>query len=179
MKIYYTYAYLRKDGTPYYIGKGKEFRAYVKEHGSVYPPKDKSRIIFLYKNISENQALAFEIFWIAVYGRKDKGTGILRNKTDGGDRGGYIITDEIRKKMSASAKSRPNNQLGLVRTKEQVEYASKQQQAIPKEIRQLRSSMGGKCGKNKPKKQLQCSLCNKMVFNHLFDRHISSNCLKY
>lgn len=179
MNIYYVYSYLRTDRTPYYIGKGKEYRAYVKEHGSVYPPKDKSRIIFLYKNLKEKQALAYEIFWIAVYGRIDKGTGILRNKTDGGDGGSHIVSTESKLKMSISAKLRPSNQLGLIRTKDQLDYASKRQQAIPKEIRQSRASMGGKCGKDKPKQQLQCSLCNKMVFKHFFDRHTLSKCSKY
>ena len=42
---YYTYAFLREDKTPYYIGKGRGNRAYDKRR-AIKPPKDKSRIIF-------------------------------------------------------------------------------------------------------------------------------------
>lgn len=56
---YYAYAYLRKDGTPYYIGKGKGDKAYQGSH-SVKVPKDKSRILFLKKNLSEEEAYKHE-----------------------------------------------------------------------------------------------------------------------
>lgn len=83
---YYTYAYLRQDGTPYYIGKGKERRAnrpHIRGHIDMRPSKD--RILFLKKNLTEEEAFKHEIYMISIFGRKDLGTGILRNLTNGGE----------------------------------------------------------------------------------------------
>jgi hypothetical protein len=80
---YYTYAYLREDGTPYYIGKGKGYRAYQKRRTIIKPSKN--RIIILKSNLNEEEAFKHEIYMIAILGRKDNGTGILRNLTDGGE----------------------------------------------------------------------------------------------
>lgn len=92
--IYYVYAYLRKDNTPYYIGKGCKERAFA-DHITHKPPKDKSRIVFLETNLSDIGAIALERRYIKWYGRKDNNTGILRNKTDGGDgTAGYKFTQQ-------------------------------------------------------------------------------------
>jgi hypothetical protein len=83
--IYYVYAYLRDDFTPYYIGKGKENRAYDKKYRITKPPTDTSKIVFLYKNLTEQEAFIIEQDYISILGRKDNKTGILRNLTDGGE----------------------------------------------------------------------------------------------
>ena len=103
--IYYTYAYLREDKTPYYIGKGKGNRAYKKHRKGIGVPKDKSRIIFLKQNLTEEEAFRHEIYMIAVFGRKDLGTGILHNLTDGGDgASGYVFSEETKRKQSEAHK---------------------------------------------------------------------------
>ena len=104
---YYTYAYLREDRTPYYIGKGKGDRVYKKRKGEIKLPKDKSRIIFLKKKLTEEQAFKHEIYMIAVLGRMDLGTGILRNMTDGGEgSSGAVRSEEYRRKKSELMKGR-------------------------------------------------------------------------
>ena len=106
LKRFYTYAYLRINGTPYYVGKGEKSRAYNKNHNNVYvPPKE--RIIFLKKNILEEEAFKHEIYMISVFGRKDLGTGILHNRTNGGDgSSGRIVTESQKKKQSEKMKGR-------------------------------------------------------------------------
>ena len=108
--IFYTYAYLRKgDGTPYYIGKGKGKRAYDSTH-RVKVPDDRDRIIFLKENVSEREAWDYEREMIQFYGRKDLGTGILRNMSDGGE-GPANPSPEARRKNAES--SRLQYQMGV------------------------------------------------------------------
>lgn len=98
--IFYTYAYLRKsDRTPYYVGKGKGKRAYDRQGHRVKVPDDKDRIIFLKQNLTEEEAFNHEKYMIAVLGRKDLGTGILRNMSDGGE-GPSNPSPESRRKNS-------------------------------------------------------------------------------
>lgn len=103
--MFYTYLWLRVDGTPYYVGKGCRGRAYLDVKGH-RPPKEKSRIL-IQEFPSEADASAAEVFLISYYGRKDMGTGILRNLTDGGDGcSGLRHSDETRRKIGLLSKGR-------------------------------------------------------------------------
>jgi hypothetical protein len=115
---FYVYAYLRQRnspignvGTPYYIGKGKDDRAWG-THRKTPGPKDISRIIIIGHNLTEEEAFTLEVKMIADYGRVDNKTGILRNRTDGGEgTSGVIRSDETRRKMSESQKGKiPSNE---------------------------------------------------------------------
>lgn len=109
---FYTYAYLRGDGTPYYIGKGRGERAFVKKgRKTSLPPKD--RILFLKRNLTEEEAFRHEIYMIAVFGRKENNTGILWNFTDGGEGAtGKKVSEETKQKTSASLTGKPSPMRG-------------------------------------------------------------------
>ena len=118
---YYTYAYLREDGTPYYIGKGKGCRINGKHHNIKVPPKE--RRVHLKQNLTEAEAFRHEIYMISVFGRKDLGTGILRNRTDGGEgASGRVLSEEHKKKIGLSNRGKL---LGFKRTEEFKQKISK------------------------------------------------------
>lgn len=113
MSNFYVYAYLRSKntkngvaGTPYYIGKGRGTRAYRLNH-SIPIPKNKERIVFLGKGMSECDAFQAEMLLIYFYGRIDRGTGCLHNHTDGGEGPcGVVRSAAYRKTMSAACLGR-------------------------------------------------------------------------
>jgi len=111
--MYYTYAYLREDGSPYYIGKGCNNRINAGHKHIPLPPKE--RRIYLKQNLTETEALTHEKYLVSVLGRKNNNTGILLNFTDGGDNGGggwnkgmkMSFSPERADKISAANKGRP------------------------------------------------------------------------
>jgi len=116
--MYYTYAYLREDGTPYYIGKGTKGRIYENKGRPCGRPKDISKVIFLKQNITEQEAFKHEIYMIAVFGRKDLETGILHNRTDGGEGvSGLVVSEETKRKISEANKGN-NYNLGKTHSEE-------------------------------------------------------------
>jgi predicted XRE-type DNA-binding protein len=115
MKAYYTYLWLRNDGTPYYVGKGHGNRAFTgRRNAGQLPPPKSSELILVQEYSSEIDALVAEVFLISYYGRKDKGTGVLRNMTDGGDgTSGIIHSEEWYKKQRdcrLGKKTRPHRE---------------------------------------------------------------------
>ena len=106
---FYVYAYLRLDGTPYYIGKGKHVRAWKKHtrtNGTNLTPSD-DRIRILAHGLTDFEAKLLEVKLITIYGRKDLGEGILRNLSDGGDgASGRIMSLKTKQKKSLALKGK-------------------------------------------------------------------------
>lgn len=117
---YYVYQ-LRVYGEelPFYVGKGRAERAYrhLYEKGVRDGNLHKKRKIakaqmnckqilveFIEENLTEEQSLIREIFWIAHFGRADLKLGPLTNMTNGGEgMSGFIHSEETRKKLAAAA----------------------------------------------------------------------------
>jgi hypothetical protein len=121
--MFYTYLWLREDGTPFYVGKGKSDRAYTQQgHKFKVPPDER---IVIHPAESEYDAFETEIDLIWYYGRKDLSLGCLRNFTNGGDgpsgavRSAYTKqklreanlgkpqTEETKRKRASSLKGKP------------------------------------------------------------------------
>lgn len=108
---FYVYAYIRTDGSPYYIGKGKHVRAWkdhTRKNGTNLLPSD-DRIVILAHKLSDNEAQLLEKKLISHFGRADLGEGILRNLTNGGDgTSGSLVSEKTLIKKSVALKGRKN-----------------------------------------------------------------------
>lgn len=143
---FYTYAYLRENGTPYYIGKGKGKRAFEKKGRKIaVPPRE--RILFLKTGLTEEEAFHHEIYMIFVYGRKDSGSGILYNYTDGGEGlSGFKPSDETRAKVSQSllGNTRRRGKPNSLETRLKISENNKGKKRSPEAVENIKKALQGK-----------------------------------
>lgn len=113
LRRFYVYAYLRSSEsihgqkyTPYYIGKGCRDRATSKQR-TIPKPSNLSCIVYVQEGLTEEEAFSLEKYCIALYGRIDNKTGILRNLSDGGDGpAGTIPSEETKRKIAEAGRGR-------------------------------------------------------------------------
>jgi hypothetical protein len=103
---YYVYAWLRPCGSPFYIGKGKGNRSsriagarrnplFLNIVDKIRGEGEEPSVVRLAESLSEAEAFDLEAHLIRLHGRRDNGTGILANMTDGGEgASGANLTDK-------------------------------------------------------------------------------------
>ena len=107
LMVFYTYLYLRENGTPYYVGKGTHHRVFMSHRRIPTPPKER---IICTPHPSETEAFEAEIFLISYFGREDLGEGALLNLTDGGDgASGFHHSTTTRRKIGEASRKRPRS----------------------------------------------------------------------
>ena len=130
MAIVYRHIRLDKN-EPFYIGIGKfEKRAFFTHNRNKFwnniISKTEYEVQILFDELTWEQACDKEKEFITLYGRKNNGTGILCNMTDGGDgklgnkyNVGRKHSEEAKRKMSEKSKNRtPDEQ-----TREKMRFA--------------------------------------------------------
>ena len=131
---FYVYAYLRTDGTPYYVGKGLGRRAWqMHRRGQAdLRPEDKALINVLATDLTEAQAFEWERALIEILREVSK----LENKTSGGQ-GCSNPSEETRAKIGAANKGAKRTEDTRAKIK-----AARANQVITEEHRQAISKAG-------------------------------------
>jgi hypothetical protein len=196
MSIFYVYAYLREDGSPYYIGKGKGKRAYSRDHSVSIPPKNK--ISILLSGLTELEAFDEEKRLIKEYGRKGiENNGILYNILEGGagsDTSHTLGFQQALPEMRRKAKERSITDAG----RKAMSLAGSANKGVPKKEghkRKISEALRGKTkssehslaiseskrgkpnGKNGIKeKKYSCPHCNQLINGGNLKRWHGDNC---
>lgn len=94
-----------KARTLYYVGKASRAVRVTERHNGVPVPKNRKFIQIIKRGLTEEEANYWECYYISKLGRIDKGTGILRNRTDGGEgvTGRLISEDQKHRRNEALA----------------------------------------------------------------------------
>lgn len=107
---FYIYAWQYPDGRTFYVGKGQCGRDAISKRNNLFNnivskiqrEGGEPRVVRWHEGLREDDAFVLEKSYIRLFGRRDLGTGILANLTDGGEGGsGRIITEETRAKLGA------------------------------------------------------------------------------
>ena len=122
----YIYGDYEFDYEPIYIGKGKGIRPqrhfilyknsntrFYNKLKSIILNNYKPEIIYLNKDLTEQEAFKQEVYFIKLIGRIENG-GTLTNLTDGGDgQSGFKFSDESKEKMSLNKIGEKNPMHGI------------------------------------------------------------------
>ncbi len=203
---FYVYMYCKPDGTPFYIGKGKEDRwehhiKQAKKQRTTDSNKLKINTIrkilkqgqeplikFIDTDLSEDQAFELEQFMIGWIGRFDLGTGTLTNMTNGGEGSvGRIVTEKERKERSIRSSGKNNPNYGKKDSPEMIELKRKRMLgrvmgACTDEHREnIKKATTGVKKSNtenmkKPRRKVICPYCNKEGGSNTMHRWHFDNC---
>ena len=179
LNSYYVYAYLREDGTPYYIGKGSGNRAWNthKNINGNFKPKDIKRIILVDMYLTELGAYAIERYYIRWFGRQgiDK-NGILINRLPGGEgnQSGWKMTKNHKDKIKFSVakhfngldgekhrKHLSNTQKNYLATLSKIELSERMKRSTGSCDFAARGKSISAAKKGKAQKRITCPHCKK------------------
>jgi hypothetical protein len=128
----YVYRHIRLDkNEPFYIGIGSDSdykRANELRNARRNPIwhkiacKTEIEVEIVLDDLTYEDAIAKEIEFIGIYGRLDKGNGILSNLTDGGEGTlGVIVCEETKRKNSERFKGKGNPMYGKTHPRHLIE----------------------------------------------------------
>ena len=150
----YVYQHIRLDTNEvFYVGIGKK-----PKHGRAYTRSDRNpfwekvvaktsfKVEILFDNLTWEQACEKEKELIALYGRRDLGTGTLVNLTDGGDTiEGYVHKESTKAKMREKMKGNTNgaNHKMTEENKRKLSESLKNRVRTPESIQKMALSKTG------------------------------------
>ncbi len=138
---YCVYGHYDDRGICFYVGIGDKKRpfwfyirtSFWKNYVNKHCVSGKPEVKIWHRDLTWEQACAMEKQWIALYGRRDLGTGCLVNLTDGGEgRVGHVCSEETKAKMSQANKGEKNPQWGKPLSEEHRQKISEAHKGRPK-----------------------------------------------